>query len=293
MKNYTLTICLGLFFLLFTSTVNSEELIHVLQKGETLYGVSRQYNVPAEAIMSYNNIDNPDKLKSGQKIRIPDMYTILKGDTLYGIARKLNISIDSLLAANKLENNSKLQAGQTLYIPRNSSSVAVTTGKTESTTKVFEKNTTTIITPSITVTETNFGTMKPLEDPRGFEKKKVDATIIWPVSVKDISYLTGKVYGVLITAGVGEKVKAISSGTVISTGPYRGFGQVVFLQSKTGYIYVYGGLDGITSKTGQSLSFGDEIGTLGSDSLSGMPRLYFMVYNRDIPVDPAKAPRGY
>jgi len=293
MKHYTFTLCLGLFFLIFTSTVFSEELIHVLQKGETLYGVSRQYNVPAEVLLSLNNIDNPDKLKAGQKIRIPDVYTVLKGDTLYGIARKLNISIDTLLSANKLDNNSKLHAGQTLYIPSNSSAVVTTTGKTESTTKVVEKTITTIVTPSITITETAFGAAKPLEDPRGFEKKKVDATIIWPVSVKDISYLTGKVYGVLITAGVGEKVKAISSGTVISTGPYRGFGQVVFLQSKAGYIYVYGGLDGIKPKTGQSLSFGDEIGTLGSDSLSGMPRLYFMVYNRDIPVDPAKAPRGY
>jgi len=287
MKQYTIKLCLGLILLFTTSLIVSEELTHVLQKGETLYGVSRQYNVPAEALMSFNNIDNPDKLKAGQKIRIPDLYIVQKGDTLYGIARKLNIAIETLLSANKLANNSKIQAGQTLYIPSNGSSGDMATVKT------IEKNTTTIVTPTITVTETDFTTMKPLEDPRGFEKKKVDASIIWPVSVKDISYLTGKVYGVLITAGVGEKVKAISSGTVISTGPYRGFGQVVFLQSKTGFIYVYGGLDGITPKTGQSLSFGDEIGTLGSDSLSGMPRLYFMVYNKDIPVDPAKAPRGY
>ena len=289
MKHYTITLCLGLVFLILTSTVSSEELMHILQKGETLYGVSRQYNVPAEALMRVNNIDNPDKVKAGQKIRIPDVYTVLKGDTLYGIARKLNISIDTLLSANKLDNNSKIQAGQTLYIPSNGSSVVTSSG---STTTVVEK-TTTIIAPGISITENDFGTLKPLEDPRGFEKKKVDSTIIWPVSVKDISYLTGKVYGVLITSGAGEKVKSISSGTVISTGPYRGFGQVVFLQSKTGYIYVYGGLDGIKAKPGQTLSFGDEIGTLGSDSLSGMPRLYFMVYNRDIPVDPAKAPRGY
>ena len=292
MKHYTFTLCLGLFFLILTPTISSEELIHILQKGETLYAVSRQYNVPAEALMRVNNIDNPDKLKAGQKIRIPDVYTVLKGDTLYGIARKLSISIDILLSANKLDNNSKLQAGQTLYIPSNTSSPVTSSGKTNSTTTVIEK-TTTIIAPGISITQNDFGTLKPLEDPRGFEKKKVDATLIWPVSVKDISYLTGKVYGVLITAGAGEKVKSISSGTVISTGPYRGFGQVVFLQSKTGYIYVYGGLDGIKTKPGQTLSFGDEIGTLGSDSLSGMPRLYFMVYNRDIPVDPAKAPRGY
>jgi len=121
----------------------------------------------------------------------------------------------------------------------------------------------------------------------------VDSTIIWPVPVTEISYLSGKIYGVSITSLKGEKVKAISSGTVLSTGPYRGFGQVVFLQSKAGFIYVYGGLDSILTRPGASLAFGDEIGTLGSDSLSGKPRLYLMVYNKDIPVDPAKAPRGY
>jgi septal ring factor EnvC (AmiA/AmiB activator) len=56
---------------------------------------------------------------------------------------------------------------------------------------------------------------------------------------------------------------------------------------------VYGGLQEITSRPGENLSFGDEIGNLGTDSLSGKPQLYFMVYNKNIPVDPAKAPRGY
>jgi septal ring factor EnvC (AmiA/AmiB activator) len=134
---------------------------------------------------------------------------------------------------------------------------------------------------------------KTPEDPRPYENKKVDPGIIWPVLVRNISYLSGKIYGVSITSDKGEKVKTVSSGTVISTGPYRGFGQVVFLQSKKGFIYVYGGLDGITSRSGDVLSFGDEIGTLGADSLSGKSKLYFMVYNKDVPVDPAKAPRGY
>ena len=105
---------------------------------------------------------------------------------------------------------------------------------------------------------------KPLEDPRSFQSKKVDSSIIWPVQAKEVSYLSGKVYGVSISSSRGERVKTISSGTVLSTGPYRGFGQVVFLQSKTGFIYVYGGLDAITPHAGQSLAFGDEIGTIGS-----------------------------
>lgn len=285
MKKHTLFVVICLFTHFFSFAV-AEELVHVLQKGETLYGISRKYNVPAEAIMSWNNIDNPDKLKAGQKLKIPDLYTVQKGDTLYGIARKIGIPVETLLSANQLNNNSKLKAGESLYIPSSAKGT------------VPEKNTVAKApspsTPEPTVSaEKELVSKKPLEDPRAFEKKKVDTSIIWPVAVKDISYLSGKIYGVSITSGVGEKVTTISSGTVLSTGPYRGFGQVVFMQSKTGYIYVYGGLDAISLKPGQTLSFGDEIGTLGADSLSGTPRLYFMVYNKDIPIDPAKAPRGY
>ena len=263
-----------IFYCLFwtVAIASGDELVHVLQRGETLYGISRKYNVPADAILNWNNLKDPDKLQAGQKIRIPDIYTVVNGDTLYGIARKLIISVDDLINANKLSKNATLKIGTKLYIPQ----ISAASGRVPSPVPV-----------------NNLIGQKPFEDPRLYETKKVDSKIIWPVKVKEISYLTGKIYGVSITSEKGEKVTTLSSGTVISTGPYRGFGQVVFLQSKAGYIYVYGGLEKVNTRSGQILSFGEEIGTLGSDSLSGKPQLYLMVYNNDIPVDPAKAPRGY
>lgn len=291
MKNHTLFCCIAALLLLVSSFATADEIVHVLQKGETLYGISRKYNVPAETIMSFNSLSNPDNLRAGQKLRIPDVYTVKKGDTLYGIARKLGIPVEKLLAANGLSNDSKLKTGESLYIPGVSGpsgdGKAVAKSSPQSEGKKPASVAEAPVPPAV------LSDRKPLEDPRSFEKRKVDTTIIWPVAVKDISYLSGKVYGVSITSETGEKVKAISSGTVLSVGPYRGFGQVVFLQAKSGFIYVYGGLQEITSRPGENLSFGDEIGNLGTDSLSGKPQLYFMVYNKNIPVDPAKAPRGY
>lgn len=287
MKRITLIRIVCCFSLMLFSAASAEELIHVLQKGETLYAISRKYNVPADAIMSWNRLSDPDKLKAGQKIRIPDVYTVQKGDTLYGIARKLDITVETLLSSNRLSRKDTLKVGDRLYIPT-VKSVTSATNSVETTVRASDA-----VPVPASVTVSNSVPMKPFEDPRTFQTKKVDSSVIWPVQVKDISYLSGKVYGVSITSDKGEHVKAISSGTVLSTGPYRGFGQVVFLQSKTGYIYVYGGLDVITPGPGDSLAFGDEIGILGADSLSGQPRLYFMVYNKDIPIDPAKAPRGY
>lgn len=286
-KNHTASIVLSLFLLFLFSAIGAEEVIHVLQKGETLYGVSRKYHVPADAILSWNDLNDPDKLQAGQKLRIPGVYTIQKGDTLYGIARKLSVPVETLIKTNNLSKDASIKVGGTLYIPSSSPINPTVLTTTTATTTV-------IVTSTVDSVPANDSIpLKPFDDPRSFNTKKVDSSLIWPVQVKEITYLSGKIFGVSITSGKGEKVKTISSGTVLSIGPYRGFGQVLFLQSKAGFIYVYGGLDGIKSRPGDVLSFGDEIGTLGSDSLSGKPRLYFMVYNKDIPVDPAKAPRGY
>jgi septal ring factor EnvC (AmiA/AmiB activator) len=129
-------------------------------------------------------------------------------------------------------------------------------------------------------------------DPRSYERKKLDDGIIWPVNATDIYYLSGKLSGVALSAKKGETVTSVASGSVISTGPYRGFGQVVFIQSLSGYMYVYAGLETIKVRKGDRISFGDAIGTVGNDTLSGKAQLNFIVYNKNTPIDPASAPRG-
>ncbi|MCX8124674.1 MAG: peptidoglycan DD-metalloendopeptidase family protein [Spirochaetes bacterium] len=44
---------------------------HIIKKGETIYRLSKQYNVPVDIICSANNIKNVSTIKAGQKIYIP------------------------------------------------------------------------------------------------------------------------------------------------------------------------------------------------------------------------------
>ncbi|QWR78490.1 lytic transglycosylase domain-containing protein [Candidatus Magnetomonas plexicatena] len=44
---------------------------HVIQKGQTLYSISRLYNVPLCDIMKINDLKNPESIKSGQVLKIP------------------------------------------------------------------------------------------------------------------------------------------------------------------------------------------------------------------------------
>ena len=109
--------------------------------------------------------------------------------------------------------------------------------------------------------------------------------------MRDAAYMTGKLSGVVLTGAQGESVRCIAEGTVVSAGPYRGFGRVVIVQTKDGYLYVYGGQESISVKEGDKVLSGAELGKLGIDATTGKSDLFFMVYKSNAPVDPARAPR--
>jgi LysM repeat protein len=48
-----------------------EDIVHIVQKGETLSIIAKQYNVTVDAIVRLNNIADANFIKVGQKIIIP------------------------------------------------------------------------------------------------------------------------------------------------------------------------------------------------------------------------------
>jgi len=260
---------------------------YVVAKGDTLYGLGRKFGVSVADICTANSITKEQGLKAGQKLVIPltassyskpaaetvsdntktertyDVYTVQKGDTFWHIAQINDMSVDELKSLNNLTKESTLKVGQKLKIP----ATIVDTSKAE--------------LPDL-----------PSADPRTYTEKKVDPNLVWPVKTPAVTYVTGKVKGVQLTASKNEAVTAIRAGTVTSCGNYRGFGQVVFVLSKTGLVYAYSGLGSVKVTRGQYVVFGDVIGTAGTDSIKGTPQIMFMVYQKGTAMDPAKAPRG-
>lgn len=267
--------------------VQADPLYHVLKRGETLYGLARSYGVKPEAIAAANGIDDPRKLKVGQKLLIPvaqETYTVKKGDSLYGIARSQGVPIADLLEANRLTLKSTIRPGDILVIPGAgvpgpSVGTAVQNGSKDS-----DSGTAVAVQDPPSPTE--------IEDPRRSVPKDLKADVTWPVKAKELAYLQGKLYGVVLTAEKDERVESLSSGTVVSAGPYRGFGKVAIVQGSDGYVYVYGGAAELDVAPGERIAPGASIGSLGIDGLSGKPQLFLFVYKDNKPVDPAKAPRG-
>jgi LysM repeat protein len=42
--------------------------VHVVQKGETIYGISRKYGIPADQLMKLNKLGPKDPIKPGQEL---------------------------------------------------------------------------------------------------------------------------------------------------------------------------------------------------------------------------------
>jgi murein DD-endopeptidase MepM/ murein hydrolase activator NlpD len=267
--------------------------VHVVAKGETVYSIARLYGVSQDELMRANGIGDPQRLTAGTRLKVPGAasgapalggggpgtgfaeYRVIRGDTLYGIARQNGITLQSLLAANGLTLRSVLKEGDRIKVPRSPAQAAPESAAM----------------PAALPAEKP-GSPAPAADPRSTVRGAVDPLVRWPVAAREVIYMTGKLSGVVLVGERSEPVRSLTQGTVVSAGPYRGFGRVAIVQVAGGYLYVYGGCETLSVKEGDRVSAGTELGRLGLDAVSEKPQLFFMVYRSNTPVDPAKAPRA-
>lgn len=95
---------------------------YTVQKGDTLYGISKQFGMSVDSIKRLNNLTS-NNLEVGQVLQIrengsPTTYTIKKGDNLYDISKKFQIPVSELMKINNL-NSDSLQIGQVLNLVPN------------------------------------------------------------------------------------------------------------------------------------------------------------------------------
>ena len=98
---------------------------YVVQKGDTLYGISKQFNTSMQRLRELNNL-NSDILTIGKVLIVSPnsdsnpsecvTYTVKKGDSLYSIAKQYNSTVDAIKRYNNLTSNN-LSIGQKLKLP--------------------------------------------------------------------------------------------------------------------------------------------------------------------------------
>ncbi len=111
-----------------TATALAQERTHIVQPGETLFGIARRYGLTVEQLAAANGITNPARIYAGQVLVIPSStgtgtttgtraYTVQAGDTLFSIARRFNTTVDTLVRLNGLSNANVLFVGQVILVP--------------------------------------------------------------------------------------------------------------------------------------------------------------------------------
>lgn len=112
-----------------TTPTENQVNIHIVETGQTVYGICKKYNVTMHALREANNLTT-DTLTPGQKLRIPsqsefmvkpseqkvEFYQVKKGDTKWRIATLYNITVPELDALNP-ELQGELQENQYIWVP--------------------------------------------------------------------------------------------------------------------------------------------------------------------------------
>jgi len=85
----------------------------------------------------------------------------------------------------------------------------------------------------------------------------------------------------------GTPVGAAADGTVIKAGRMGGYGKIVEVKHRNGYITRYAHLSRITVKVGDLVKSGERVGKVGSTGRSTGPHLHFEIRKRGKPVNPS------
>jgi len=277
-------------FLFTPSSLYGDSANYAVKKGDTLYSIARKFDVPLDALLEINEISDPTRVPVGTILKIPGKaesssigktYLVQRGDTLYSLSRRFAVSLDELLRVNRLTLKSLLKVGQRLVIPVASESVV---GREE---PEKEKQ----IARARDSGEANAWDNRSGQDEKA-EAAEKQGVPFWP-HPGSIQRMRGKLSSAVAIIGrKGDSVVSVSTGRVTWAAPFRGFGKMVFVKSKSGYVYGYGGNYHLFVKVGDRVNVGTEIGSLGTNSHDGIAKVFFFVTKNGKPYEPSRAPRG-
>ncbi|WP_195663935.1 LysM peptidoglycan-binding domain-containing protein [Bacteroides congonensis] len=105
---------------------NQSYFLHTIEKGQSLYSISKMYNVTTSDIIRLNP-GCDEKIYAGQTIKIPKgkesqkgetFHTIQAGETLYKLTTMYNVSAKDICEANPGLSAENFRIGQVILIPQ-------------------------------------------------------------------------------------------------------------------------------------------------------------------------------
>lgn len=294
-----------------SKVINVSEQTHMVSRGETLYAISRKYNIPILPIIIVNKLSPPYELSMGQKIRIPEarFHVVEPKETLYSISRKYGVDMSALVRANRLQPPYQIEIGEKLQVPfptyrpkpgfkaSEETQVASEEEQKEQDEVDLETSDAEVLKPkglSIMIPPT----LKPVQQRApsyktallrkelARKKKTVykdDGKFMWPTNGKLIGKFgvqKNNEYndGIYIAAPAGAYVRASLSGKVVYIGDsLKSYGNLVIIKHNNGLLTAYAHLSKIDISKDEYVKKGQQIGTIGQTGKVKSPQLYFAI----------------
>jgi murein DD-endopeptidase MepM/ murein hydrolase activator NlpD len=265
-----------------------------VQRGDTLYAISRRYGVPVRDLIAANGIRPPYALNVGQVIILPSLksHVVQRGETGYSISRKYNVRVDRLMALNNIKAPFTLSVGQRLRLPgqtegaasrqsvqvaRNSGSEAVTPVPT----RQRSPQTTTRTQPA------KERVTRVAQPPR-----KTINRFAWPVEGRLASRFGPKEGGlhndgINILARQGTPVRAAEDGIVAyASNRLEGYGNLLLIKHSGGWVTAYAHNERLLVQAGDKIKEGQVIARVGATGGVKKPQLHFEIRKGRRALDP-------
>lgn len=265
----------------------------VVQRGDTLYSISRKYDIPLRQVIEINNLRPPYSLYVGQVLRLPSAkyHVVAKGDTLYNISKRYNVDVNSLSRANNIRPPFALAIGQRLQLPDSvvgGEGASLTNVKTASSASSKTYSPPKRTSSGAAKSSGSYKQASSYTPPPKYRKSK----FTWPVKGPIVSNFgsIGKGRnndGINIKAAKGTTVKAADKGTIAYAGnELKGFGNLILIKHDDGWVTAYAHNEKILVKKGQRVTKGEKISTVGTTGGVSSPQLHFEIRQGKKAVNP-------
>ncbi|MEN6325956.1 MAG: M23 family metallopeptidase [Syntrophomonas sp.] len=240
------------------SAVNSQLKLYRIENGDTLWKISRSYDVDLQTLMVLNHLNKNSTLSVGQLVQIPGtrsgIYVIRAGDTMWGIAAQYNIRTSDLVRLNANVNPNDLKVGDQLVLPDNLHRM-------------------------------------PIKEPsRSFNMSPMFFS--WPITGIITSAFgwrkSGFHHGLDIAADTGTPIRACAAGKVVFTGWKSVYGRTVVIEHYNGEQTLYAHTSKIYVTNGQKVVKGQKIAAVGATGNATGPHLHLEIKKAGQALNPIK-----
>jgi murein DD-endopeptidase MepM/ murein hydrolase activator NlpD len=247
----------------------SEVVDYEVQPGDTVSSIAEKFGVTVDTVLWANNMDEKDRIKPGQTLKIPPVagivHTVKKGDTIYSIAKKYEAESQAIVdfPFNTFTNDETfaLAVGQTIIVPDG-------------------------IKPDVKPVSPVTGLARILTPDAGV----VSATgqFVWPAAGRISQRFVWYHKGIDIANKGGGSILAADAGQVVLAGwpDNQGYGNRVIVDHGNGYQTLYAHLSRISVSVGQTVNPGDVLGQMGCTGRCTGTHLHFEIIQNGVRVNP-------